>query len=83
MKDVTNPIELPEDLTYEQAIERLEAIVTRLEQGNADLAASMALFQEGVALSEFCTKQLTEMREAIDQLVSPSGDTEPLGEMDP
>ena len=36
-----------EDLTFEQAMQRLEEIVSLLEDGKAPLNESMALFEEG------------------------------------
>lgn len=40
-----------EDLTFEQAMQRLEEIVSLLEDGKAPLNESMALFEEGTKLS--------------------------------
>ena len=36
-----------ETLTFEQQIQRLEQIVAQMEKGDAELADSLALFQEG------------------------------------
>ena len=56
-----NTYVLPDNLTYEEAIRRLEAIVSKLERGDAPLDESMELFREGVALSNFCSRTLLEM----------------------
>ena len=45
---------LPEDLTYEDAIKRLEEIVTTLERGEGSLDRSMELFREGIAFHFLC-----------------------------
>ena len=37
-------------VTFEQQIARLEEIVSALEQGDVELAASLALFEEGTKL---------------------------------
>ena len=42
-----------EDLTFEQAMQRLEEIVSLLEDGKAPLNESMALFEEGTKLSAY------------------------------
>ena len=39
-----------EDLTFEQAMKRLEEIVSRLEAGDVPLDQSMTLFEEGTKL---------------------------------
>jgi exodeoxyribonuclease VII small subunit len=71
---------LPEDLTYEDAIKRLEEIVTTLERGEGSLDRSMELFREGIALSTFCADKLNAMREEMLILVDQSGRTEPFND---
>lgn len=52
-------------LTYEQAIKRLEEIVSRLEQGTISLDESIQLYEEGVKLSEFCLNKLETAKQKI------------------
>ena len=47
-----------EEMTFEQAMKRLEEIVTQLEAGEAPLDKSMSLFEEGTKLSAFLSKTL-------------------------
>ena len=42
-------------LTFEQQIQRLEEIVAALERGYAQLADSLALFEEGTKLIASCS----------------------------
>ena len=42
-----------EDMTFEQAMKRLEEIVAQLEAGEVPLDKSMALFEEGTKLSAY------------------------------
>ena len=44
--------------TFEQEIARLEEIVAALEKGDAPLADSLALFEEGTKLIAACSKEL-------------------------
>ena len=44
--------------TFEQEITRLEEIVAALEKGDAPLADSLALFEEGTKLIAACSKEL-------------------------
>lgn len=46
--------------TFEESITRLEEIVSLLEKGDAKLADSLALFEEGTNLVQVCTKMLDE-----------------------
>jgi exodeoxyribonuclease VII small subunit len=59
----------PEGPPLEQALARLEAIVRELEAGNIDLDRSLALFEEGVALSRQAAKRLGEAEAKITKLV--------------
>ena len=46
--------------TFEQQIARLEEIVAALEKGDAQLADSLALFEEGTKLVGTCSAMLDE-----------------------
>lgn len=67
--------EAAEELPFEQAIERLEGIVERLEDGELDLEASLSAFEEGVALSKRCAGQLDAAERRIEVLVREGGET--------
>ncbi len=58
----------PESLSFEAALERLEGIVERLEQGDLALEAALATFEQGVALSRRCAGQLEQARRRIEIL---------------
>jgi len=55
-------------MTYEQAIKRLEEIVSELEKGGKTLDESVKLFEEGAALSEFCNMALKNAEMKITKL---------------
>lgn len=57
-----------EKMTYEQAISRLEDIVSRLEGNEVSLEDSIALFQEGIELSKFCDDKLKNIQEKVAQI---------------
>lgn len=56
---------MAEELTYEQAVKRLEEIVNLLEKNEATLDESMKLFEEGTNLAAFCNKKLSEAKQKI------------------
>ena len=59
------------ELSYEQALAELEAIVASLEASKLRLDESMALFERGQALSKHCLELLEKAELRIKQL---SGD---------
>lgn len=58
------------DLTFEQALKRLEEIVEALETEDLDLDKSLQFFEEGVALSRHCNRQLQAAEKRIDILLT-------------
>ena len=46
--------------SFEQSIDRLDAIVRSLEQGNVPLEQALKLFQEGTGLVKSCDEMLTK-----------------------
>lgn len=60
-------------LTFEQQIVRLEEIVAALEQGDVQLADSLALFEEGTKLIAACTKQLDQAEQQVVKLMKGPG----------
>jgi exodeoxyribonuclease VII small subunit len=55
--------------SFEEALSRLEEIVTELEEGELDLDGALKKFEEGVELSKFCARKLTQAEEKIKKLV--------------
>ena len=58
------------DLTFEQALKRLEEIVEALETEDLDLNKSLQFFEEGVSLSRHCNQQLQAAEKRIDVLLT-------------
>ena len=56
-------------MNFEQQLERLEEIVAMLESGDASLADSLKLFEEGTKLVTSCTKQLDQAEQQIVKLM--------------
>ena len=54
-----------ENITFEQAIARLEAVVRALEDGKTSLEEAMKLYEEGVALVRSCSTTLEEAKQKI------------------
>ncbi len=67
------------EMTFEQSLTRLEEIVKSLEKGDAPLAESLGLFEEGAGLLRACGKMLDEAEQKVVQLrKGPDGAPEEL-----
>ena len=60
--------EMENNLKFEEALERLEEKVKLLESGNIPLDASLAAFEEAVALVRVCNERLTEAERRVRML---------------
>ena len=60
--------EVKKDMTFEQAMARLEQIVKALEGGNVPLEDLIKLFDEGTALVKFCSARLDAAEEKVKLL---------------
>jgi exodeoxyribonuclease VII small subunit len=56
------------DLSFEDALKRLEAIVQRLESGDASLDESINLYAEGDALRGQCEARLASAQARIEKI---------------
>ncbi|MBO0753948.1 MAG: exodeoxyribonuclease VII small subunit [Bradyrhizobiaceae bacterium] len=71
-----------DQLTFELALEELESIVRRLEEGNVALEESVAIYERGEVLKRRCEHLLRQAearveKVALDATGKPKG-TEPL-----
>jgi exodeoxyribonuclease VII small subunit len=66
-----------QELSFEAALARLEAIVARLEAGNLPLDEAVALYEEGMRLVTLCGQRLDAAELRVNQLAAtPSGGAE-------
>ena len=59
---------MADKLSFEQSISRLEEIVSALEKGDAQLADSLKLFEEGTKLVAACETMLDEAEQKVAKL---------------
>lgn len=57
------------EIKFEQALEKLENITDRLEDGSIPLDESLAKYEEGVKLVRLCQKKLSEAKKKIEILI--------------
>lgn len=64
----------PKPESFEIALHRLEEIVSQLERAEAPLEQALALYEEGVKLSRFCSGQLKDAERRVDILEDKNGE---------
>jgi exodeoxyribonuclease VII small subunit len=69
-------------LPFERAIEELESIVKRLEEGKVPLEESVAIYERGEALKRRCEELLRQAEARVEKITLDAGGkptgTEPL-----
>jgi len=61
---------MDEKIKFEDALEELEGIVKKLEQGGLPLEESLKVFEKGMKLSKLCFKKLHEAQRKIEILTT-------------
>jgi exodeoxyribonuclease VII small subunit len=54
---------------FEDALNKLEKIVSKLEEGDIPLEESLKFFEEGIRLSRFCNQKLDEAEKKVEILL--------------
>ena len=60
-------------IKFEDALARLETIVSELEKGDLPLNDSLKIFEEGIKLSKTCLKILDDSERKVEILVEETG----------
>ena len=64
-------------MTFEETLQRLEAIVVELESDTVELSRALTLFHEGVACLRAATTELTRVESQVHRLIErPDGSFE-------
>ncbi len=64
------------DVKYEDALKRLEKLVTELDRSELDLETRLKKFEEGTKLARLLVKKLDQAKKKVELLVKTSvGDT--------
>ena len=64
-----------ETMSFEQALQELETIVRRLEEGKTNLDEAISAYERGAALRAHCEKKLKDARLRVEQIVVKSDGT--------
>ena len=71
-----------EQLSFEAALRELEDIVSRLEQGEVELEASISLYERGQALKVHCESKLKAAEGRLEKIVHGAKGPEGVEPMD-
>ena len=79
-KTASEPIQNPPPNpapTFEAGLQELESIVKEMETGELPLERAIALFEQGMKLSEACRKQLEEAETRVEILTRRASEIQP------
>ena len=62
------------ELSFEEAMEKLEEIVDSLESGDFPLEESLKLYEEGVKLVNLCNNKISNVEKSIKILLNSDGE---------
>lgn len=60
-------------ISFEEAMNKLEQIVDKLEEGDVPLEAAIAFYKEGMELSKLCHDKLKSVEEQLTQIITEDG----------
>ncbi|WP_428909074.1 exodeoxyribonuclease VII small subunit [Niallia sp. Krafla_26] len=62
-----------ETVTFEEAMEQLETIIERLEEGDVPLEEAITIYKKGMELSKLCHDKLKNVEEQLTQILTADG----------
>lgn len=62
------------NLSFEEAITKLESIVKKLESGQVTLDEAMNEYSEGMMLAKICGDKLNSAQEKVNKILTESGE---------
>lgn len=65
-----------DNLSFEEAMEKLEEVVGKLEIGDVPLEEAISMFQDGMSLSKLCHDKLKNVEKKMDKILHEDGEVE-------
>ena len=65
---------MDKQLTFEEAMQKLEQINLQLQQSNTSLTKTIELYQQGLSLANYCKQQLLFATKKIEELNKENSD---------
>ena len=66
------------ELTFEQAMQQLEEMVEKLEEGDVPLESAINYYQKGMELAKVCVDKLNAVQDQMVKIVNEQGELEPF-----
>jgi exodeoxyribonuclease VII small subunit len=66
------------ELSFEEAMEKLEGIVGKLEEGDVPLEKAISYYQDGMILTKICSDKLNHIQEKMVQIMNEQGELVPF-----
>ncbi|MEE2765629.1 MAG: exodeoxyribonuclease VII small subunit [Candidatus Neomarinimicrobiota bacterium] len=68
--------------SFEEALQKLESLVEKMESGDISLEQSLEWFEEGIRLVKSCRKQMENAEQKVQSLIKDSKGKLELGELE-
>jgi exodeoxyribonuclease VII small subunit len=62
-----------QELSFEEAMKKLEEIVEKLEEGDVPLEEAISIYKQGMSLSRLCHNKLQSVEEQLTEILSEDG----------
>lgn len=76
MIEKMNTMKSVADLSFEEALQELESIVRKLEDGNMPLADSVKIYERGILLKNHCEAHLKSAQLKIEEVMGSAQNVE-------
>ena len=73
---------MKKDMTFEEKLNKLEEIVSELEQGNIDLDDAINKYTEAMKIAKECSKKLDDATKAVNKILNSEGNLEDFKELE-
>ncbi len=73
---------MSKELSFEEKLNKLEEIVSELEQGNIDLDDAINKYTEAMKLAKECSKKLDDATKAVNKILNADGKLEEFKELE-
>ncbi|WP_299088064.1 exodeoxyribonuclease VII small subunit [uncultured Metabacillus sp.] len=67
-----------DEVSFEAAMQKLEEIVGKLEEGDVPLEMAIDYFQKGMELSKLCHDKLQQVEKQMDYILREDGQLKPF-----
>lgn len=67
-----------DEVSFEEALEKLEVIVGKLEEGDVPIEMAINYYQDGMILSKLCNDKLKHAQEKMTQIMNEQNEFEPF-----